>query len=170
MGPSFMRHVEKCSQNGGRIKNDPKALIKPSGISLEQEVHYYLVHKLEAFERGLAQLHELKEERLHLLLQKTLEFPIHLARKLLDLAGADLTDDSKSRVVELYQSLAGEEEWQLFEMLIGADRYYSTQLKRQLEYPNRRTYQGVIKSLKRQPKYALELTKTVIRNLGGVTI
>lgn len=160
IGPSFARHLERAARNGGIIKNDPLVFICFPGRGkhddLVEDVLGYLKHKIRRFEKGLVELPTMNAEPLCRFLQKALESPIHIARKVLHLSVQGPFDDSREEVKKLYPRMADEELAGVFQGLVQEDEEYSLVIGEQLLEPREREgrYVIVFEQIKRRASWA----------------
>ncbi len=98
----LVRHLKRSAERGGVIKGDVFAwLSSGSEADFRHDVIGYLRRKLEKLTELLPQYSCLNHEQRFDLLHEILDTPMHAARKLLELGGADLSNDSRSAVLQL---------------------------------------------------------------------
>ena len=85
---------------------------------------------------------------LHRFLQKVLEAPINIARKILWLHGVEMPNDSKLEVSRHYPNVATPRAVELFEGIIGVDHRYTKELLSQLQNSEEPNYSEMIEAIK----------------------
>lgn len=143
----FNCHLREAVVNGGLIKEDPQKYFSFFDRSGEREFQDYLKHKLEKFSKAIVMYNYLDEKETYRLLQKMLEVPVHIARKMLQMSGRLTCGDGKYAVINAYPEIASKDELRLFYRLVYADYSYDLELTRQLEKPNEQRYIQVIGKL-----------------------
>ncbi len=127
IGPLFLGHLAKVEKSGGH-KGQPLQLIKPTGITAYHETQLYLGHKLASLEKQSVNLNWEDEKALVTLLQKALEAPIQVARKVMStLTGVEL--GGKKEVLSEYSARFGDQTNHALRELVNADRHYDNELK-----------------------------------------
>ncbi len=164
IGSSFAMHLERAARSGGVIKNDPLAFIRFPDRNRHndpvEDVLGYLRHKIGRFEKGLVELPTMDTE-LYRFLQKVLESPIHIARKVMSLSAPRSFDDSWEGVKEFYPRMVNEELAGVFRALVQEDEKYSWVLGEQLREPHEREgrYTIAFERIKRCAFWALEFAE-----------
>jgi hypothetical protein len=145
-GPTLTRHFNTCVKLGGVLKG--KGTIElPEFSTVREDVENYLRRKLRRFVESRSRLDELDEKETAHFLQKLLEFPVHIARKMLELSGEAGDDDSKKIVFERYSASVVPDLRQMFERLLELDVLYTKELGRQLAKPNELDYQMMVATI-----------------------
>jgi predicted nucleotidyltransferase len=129
IGPLFLMHLAQVADSKCHT-GKPLELIKPiglTGITVYEESLLYIGDQIANLEKGLAMLDLADERSLATLLQRALEAPIHVARKvLLTLIGGEVR--GKSGVLSDYSHHWGDQTHQALRQLVNCDRYYSNRL------------------------------------------
>jgi len=161
IGVGFAEHLKRAAAKGGLIKNNPLRLLSLSEHdNLQHDTLNYLRHKLCQLEKGLITSSNMSDERLCRYLQKVLESPIHVGRKMLRWQRQKLKDDSKEEVVSQYTNWAGREiEGRLFKLLIDVDQYYTHALVDVLQHPNQNRYQDLLSLILKSAPTAIEFVR-----------
>lgn len=129
IGHSFFAHIERSLKSGGLVKKNPLPFIKLRKSDPRVEVLRYLINKMHSLNKGLARMNTMEETELCRFLQKVLEAPIHVARKMLWLTGKKLRDDSRKEIVVCYSKMMTDRLIkQPFSELVRIDNFYSEQL------------------------------------------
>ncbi len=158
LGTAFMRHLQLSIAAGGLIKGDLAALLAPT-VPVKQEIESYLSSKMYRLQESMAQMATLSEERMAVFLKKTLEAPMHVARKMLVYSGT-LHGDSKEEVRERYCETMPRPLSDLFEDLVKADRLYSLDLALQVGgHPEQKLYEAVLGKVVEQVPKVLEFIR-----------
>jgi len=144
IGPSFAVHLRYAAENGGVIKENPLPLFVFDGISIVEDVRGYLRNKLRRLEKGMSTLPTMEVADLLRFLQKVLEAPVHVARKLLRWQAVKMPDDSKRTVMFYYPDIANAREHELFVKITTIDSQYTAEILAQLQHPNKALYSRVI--------------------------
>lgn len=144
---TFGRHLARSANKGGIIKTNPLPDSCLFCASRNSDIVNYLCHKLETISKGLNRMPIMDEAELCRFLQKVLEAPIHIARKMLELNNR-LVDDSKQAVRGIYLSTATQKEKDYFQVLCDFDKDYSEELEAQLESIEPTRYQNQLDLLK----------------------
>jgi hypothetical protein len=145
---SFVSHLQFAVDKGGLIKENPLPLLNLEGLTDLEDVRSYLRNKLRSLDKGVVALPKMEPAELHKFLQKVLEAPVHIARKILWWKKAATPDESKRTVSTHYSGIAGAEELKLFTKITDADAKYTTELLVQLRYPDKDQYSRAIGELK----------------------
>lgn len=148
IGLSFAAHLRYATENGGLIKVNPLPLFVFDDASVIEDIRGYLRNKLRRLEKGMSALPTMEVAELHRFLQKVLEAPVHVARKILWWRKVEMPDDSKQTVLHCYPDIADTQEHELFTKITIADNEYTTELLVQLQYPDQARYSEVIDRLK----------------------
>lgn len=151
---SFAAHLDQSAMNGGVIRQNPLPFFNFDNKDILQDVHNYVSQKMRKLESGNIEISDMGsyEPELYRLLQKALEAPVHIARKMLLLRKVKLPDDSKEMVAQYYSLIATDEEKDLFRILVVADENYTRALLLQIEKPNKDQYfQDIMKIIKLLP-------------------
>ncbi len=167
IGRSFATHLERAANRGGVIKYDPLAFIRfpdrDSRRELVLDVMSYLTHKIRRFEKGLVELPVMNpaNTELYRFLQKVLESPIHIARKVMCLSATEYCDDSREEVKKRYPRMVRMGLAEPFQILVQEDEDYSWALDEQIRNPEDREgrYDAVLERVKRRAFWALEFAR-----------
>lgn len=144
IGPSFADHLRYAAENGGVIKKNPLPLFVSDSISVVENLRGYFRNKLRRLEKGVSTLPTMEGAELLRFLQKVLEAPTHIARKLLRWQGVEMSDDSKRTVTFHYPDIANAREYELFVKITTIDSQYTAEILTQLQHPNQDQYSRVI--------------------------
>jgi hypothetical protein len=147
LAPTFLEHLSLSAMNGGVIKANPVPLICPRQTTFVEDTRDYLIHKMRKLEKGMVTIPVVSTERLFLFLQKVLDLPIYVARKLLRCHGIPLETDSKQEVLRLYPTLGITPAIAILEEVTRMDRVYSATLESQSRRPDEQRYREVIENL-----------------------
>ncbi len=148
IGLSFAAHLRYAAENGGLIKENPLPLLVFDDANGIEDVRGYLRNKLRRLEKGLSALPTMEVAELHRFLQKVLEAPVHVARKILWWQKVETPDDAKRTVMRHYPDIANAQERDLFAKITAADSEYTTELLAQLQHPNEGRYSRAIEEIK----------------------
>lgn len=148
IGLSFAVHLSYATKNNGLIKTNPLSLFTFDNATVVDDVRGYLRNKLRRMEKGLITLPALEATDLHRFLQKVLDTPLHVARKILWSQKVEMPDDSKRTVMHYYPDIASTQERELFTKITAADSQYSLELLAQLQNPNKNRYSEAIERVK----------------------
>lgn len=159
IGGSFKQHLEFAVVNGGMIKADPLKFFSFGRADMAEDFRGYLSHKRQKLEKGLIKMGVMEDGELCQFLQKVLEVPMHVARKMLYWKGAQLADDSKKAVTKHYLKTVRGQEKKIFESIIALDERYSAELDRQLKYENKNQYLQAIEEIKSAAPAVLEFLR-----------
>lgn len=132
IGPCFRQHLELAQRKGGTIKSDPLNYFNLEHITPEMEYWGYLRDKGRIFTKSFPKISSLSEEKQCHLIQKSLELPIHLARKKLWYNGVRIETDSKEEVVDRFKKHFPPEHSRPLEFLTRLDHSYSSELNHHL--------------------------------------
>lgn len=147
IGLSFAVHLRYATENGGLIKENPLPLFVFDDASVVEDVRGYLRSKLRRLEKGVSALPAMEVAELHRFLQKVLEAPVHVARKILWWRKVETADDSKQTVMRHYPDIASAQEHELFAKVTTADSEYTTELLAQLQCPDKVRYSRAIEEI-----------------------
>lgn len=148
IGLSFAVHLRYATENGGLIKTNPLPLFTFDNASIVEDVRGYLRNKLRRLEKGVIALPTMEVAELHRFLQKVLEAPVHVARKILWWQKVETPDDAKRTVMRYYPNIASVQERKLFAKITAADNQYTTELLVQLQNPDKNRYSQTIEGVK----------------------
>ncbi|MDD4333331.1 MAG: nucleotidyltransferase domain-containing protein [Patescibacteria group bacterium] len=146
--PPLIAPLEYAIKNGGLIKENPLRWIFLEHTSRLESVRSYLRRKLQKLQKDLVCLPALEGESLCFSLQKMLEAPVRIARKMLWLQGVEMPDDSKKTVALHYPKIATARACKLFAKITDVDSLYTKELLSQLEHPDKNQYSQTIGDLK----------------------
>lgn len=145
---SLAVHLRYATENGGLIKTNPLPLFTFDDASILEDVRGYLRNKLRRLEKGMSAFPTMEDAELHRFLQKVLEAPVHVARKILWWQKAETPDDTKRTVMRYYPNIASAQERKLFANVTAADNQYTTELLAQLQNPDKNRYFQSIEAVK----------------------
>lgn len=139
---SFLTHLQWCAAHGGRMKHSPLHWISRKGAlpELVDDLRY-MRHKHADLEKGTARFESLGQSR-YTHLQKCLEAPVYVARKVLGLLKIRLPRDTKEEVIRAYRENMPEEMTALLRRVQEIDSAYTSGLTelRMLPEPNPEAY------------------------------
>lgn len=161
---TFSLHLEWSARQGGVIKENPLKYLLFNESVQEGELAQYLKNKHRMFLKNWAKLPSLSEEQHLHFLQKILEAPVYIGRKILRWSGVDISfDDSKKSIERLYMDAFAEEEIsRLFKEVIAVDNSYTEELDAQILKPNRRRHEAVIQKIEKMIPSVLEYIRLTI--------
>lgn len=159
IGLSFATHLQYAIHMGGVIKKNPLPLFMFDHVSIEEDARGYLRNKFRRFEKSAVEMPTMTESDLHRFLQKILEAPAHIARKILWLKKIPMADDSRREVIKHYSDIASPQEYRLFLYFIQADNRYTAELLTQLHEPDQRRYGLHLEEIKNLVWVAIEFIK-----------
>lgn len=164
LGGSFVRHLQRSVEHGGNLKGDVFVHLSPSQ-SEEEELESYLRVKYYKLMHQWVEAVEFTPEREAGFLQKVLEAPMHVARKVLAHQGW-MEGDSKTEILSQYSSRMPEELADELRRLVRLDACYTTKLHEQLHERDRETYTTCLFVLRQYPPTVIEFVR---RNLLFIT-
>ncbi len=157
---TFLEHFRMAAQDGGVIKQDPLSLIHANSDGFRQDTRGYLIHKMRTFEKGEVSFFVASEERRFQTIEKALQLPVYVARKMLRCFDVEmLSGDSKAEVARLYPSLGIDGASEILSEIREMDRAYTVSLLQQLTCPDPEEYGRVIENLKPAISLALEFAR-----------
>ena len=148
IGLSFAVHLRYAAENGGLIKENPLPFFVFDDASIVEDVRSYLRNKLRRLEKGLGALPTMEVAELHRFLQKVLEAPVHVARKILWWQKVETPDDAKRTIMRYYPNIANAQERDIFAKITTTDSKYTTELLAQIQHPDEDQYSRVIEEIK----------------------
>jgi len=113
----------------------------------------------------MSKLPTMEPAEFYLFLQKILEAPMHIARKILWWQKIEIPDNSKQTIFDYYLNIATRKERKLFTEIVSVDNDYSVNLRVQIQSPNKRIYFQKIKSIEKISLSTLEFIKINILRL-----
>ncbi len=143
ISPTFAFHLAAAVEKGGLIKENPLRRIALNPDQTREDICSYFRNKINWFAKALIRMEqkpatEFEECRI---LQKTLEIPVHAARKLLIWRGIELEDDSRQAICRAYEEHVGGALSEMFKsQILALDREYNEELSRQLRQRDRAAY------------------------------
>lgn len=167
LSPIFLEHLRLSARLGGVIKENPLELISPNPLSFREDTRLYLVNKVRKLEKGSANLPVLSTEKQCLFLQKALELPVYVARKIVQCKGHDLTGgDSKGEVLKAYVKTRFTPAIELLEELVSLDRRYSEALDQQImEAPDQASYGKILREIEEAVPKVLQFARLNLADL-----
>ncbi len=150
LSATFFAHFNLAMAGGGLIKENPTQLIQCRS-DVAADIKAYLIHKMEAFERGEIAFDSLSAEQTARLLGKALSFPVYAGRMMIQRANISLLQgsDTKDRVAEIYPELGIRNTSGVFFALLELDQRYSEILVAQITRPDAEDYYLQLEQLKR---------------------
>jgi hypothetical protein len=146
IGLALTNHLSLADKSTCVVKQHPCELLSPHVLNAREDILNYLCRKAADLERRQYHLAQMSGHEYFKYLQKLLESPIHIARRMLQLR-RESTDDSKPRVVSQYAEIVNRDLAELFERLQSLDAEYSAELERQLEHPSEAAYKTMLKRI-----------------------
>lgn len=170
IGVMFARHLRRAAEFGGRIKGDLFHHISFDGIRPLEDIRSYLRFKLRALEIGAFDLpfRDTWERARHL--ERVLDTPAHVARRMLEWRGAALEDDSKSAVYAQYRRMFDGAAAELLDMAIAANQQYEMELARQFVFLNPERYERALTAVEAATQPVREFVRLNALILEGATI
>jgi len=164
IGPSFAWHLEQAVKTHLVIKADPFRFIRLLDSANSQSVRVedalgYLQRKILRFEQGIVEFPVMAESEYLHFLQKILESPIHIARKVLWLLVPNLPSDSKACVIRYYRDFAPSRFREIFQTLLDMDASYSYEVLAQLRKPQKERYQTMLETIAKRAFWAFEFAR-----------
>lgn len=157
---TFLEHFRMAARDGGVVKQDPLSLIHSNRDGFREDTRAYLIHKMRTFEKGEVSLLTSSEERIFQTIEKALQLPVYVARKMLRCFDVEMSyGDSKAEVARLYPALGIEGTTDILAEIREMDRSYTASLTQQLTCPDPEEYGRVIESLKSAIPLALEFSR-----------
>lgn len=159
-GPAFRTHLAASAVRGGIIKDNPLSMFDTDGDNLHVEVESYIRKQLLRLEKGLTKYPSMTLEQKCAFLQKALEAPAHVARKVLHRIDAmPKTGDSKWAIVDAYAEVMPQGLAAHCRKLVNDDAWYTEKLLRQLKRPDREDYQETWEVLEHMPYGVLKFVR-----------
>ncbi len=170
IGISFARHLRRAVDCGGCIKGDLFHHISFDGIRPLEDIRSYLRFKLRSLEVGAFDLpfRDVRERVRHL--ERVLDTPAHVARKMLEWKGVGLKDDSKSAVYARYQRTFSGAAAELLSAAVAADRQYEAELARQFVSPNPERYEQALTAIEKATQPVREFVRLNALMLEGAMV
>lgn len=159
---SFGMHLDWSVRNGGCIKTNPIPMLSFE-LDMGQELQNYVRLKLNKLTKRWIKYPEASfEQRFHFL-QKILEAPIYIARKIIRWKGVDISfDDSKRRIVELYsEHFNDSQSSEFFREAVATDAGYTAKLLQQLKCSDEGAYLKVLEEIELIVPDVLEFIRLV---------
>jgi len=143
---SFGMHLDWSARNGGCIKTNPIPMLS-FDLDMGQELQNYVRLKLNKLTKRWIKYPEASSEQRFHFLQKILEAPVYIARKIIRWRGVDISfDDSKRRIVELYsEHFNGSESLKFFREAVMTDASYTKKILQQLKCSDEAEYLNTLK-------------------------
>lgn len=144
-GPLFREHLIRSAVAGGYIKADVVLTFAPS-ITPQQETEEYLRAKMYRLQEAYTEIAYINDEQRAKILKKSLEAPMHIARKMLGVLGFSL-DGTKQEILHKYELHAP---WCLvrhLRSLTEVDAMYTRELEHQLHHADERAYRDMLQQL-----------------------
>lgn len=160
VGNTFGEHIDACAIKGGLIKGDVSSMLHQWPDIIEDLVSY-MRGKIRQMEKGMGDIPVLSEPDLCHFLQKCLEAPVHIGRKLMRCQRVDLPDDSKRTVAKYLPKHIDTVIAQTFEEIMAIDRHYTQELERQLAMPDESRYFEEMDKLIACTRLSFDFVRTV---------
>lgn len=157
LGGSFVRHLQKSVEHGGNVKGDIFPMIAPSQ-SEREELDAYLRMKLYKLQSLYVEAPDFDEEREARFLQKVIEAPLHVARKVLAHRNW-MHGDSKAAVLTHYSAAMPDELSSQLGHFVRMDEWYTVFLRDQVERSDRDSYIHALFTLRKLPASVIEFVR-----------
>ncbi len=147
---SFAKHLNDAAlyRNGG-IGDNPMPFFAYRTRDKAREAWDYVARKIQRFRHAMYRFDSLSLADQAKFLQKMIEAPIHVARKILQLEGSLEPDDSRETVIRTYRvNTGGRERPKLFNGLVSADNAYTEHLPTYLQFHIADDYRAELSTLK----------------------
>lgn len=159
-GPAFRSHLAASAVRGGIIAENPIPMFNTDGDDMAAEVDSYIRKQLLRLEKGLTKYPSMTLEQKCTFLQKALEAPTHIARKVLHRIDAmPKTGDSKWAIVDAYAEVMPQDLAAHCRKLVNDDAWYTDKLLRQLRRPDREEYEETWEVLEQFPYDVLRFVR-----------
>ncbi len=132
----LLHHLRRANQLGGLIKASPLVGLKTDHLRMRTHVKTYVSRKLQSLDQRIGTYPALGQERYDFLAD-VLNVPIYVARKVLELRGVRLANDSRRHVLAAWQD---EETADQLHRIAAVDDWYSRKVAEQLRCPKEREY------------------------------
>lgn len=144
----FLSHLCWATKNGGVIKGSPMEFLYLDYQNPMDDFRNYLRYKMRAMELGQVTLRSMDDAVFSSFLQKGLESPIHVARKMLQikemLPEEEIMELSKEKIVGLcIPYLKSPEQERFLAQLLELDKKYDEELEEQLINPDKFSYRAI---------------------------
>jgi predicted nucleotidyltransferase len=156
-GPLFRQHLYMAGLAGGGIKCDVEKSFAPS-ITPRQEAEEFFRAKMYTLQEGYSEVLYASDEKQASVLKKSLEAPIHIARKILG-ALCHKVDGTKSEILQAYQKRAPACLVEQLRYLVEVDARYTRDLKRHLLVRHEAEYRNTLKLLVTQVPHAISFVR-----------
>jgi hypothetical protein len=133
IGPLFLEHLQIAANKGGVIKASPLDRIRLRPCTLHGDAMSYLAHKLDKLQKKFIRLGMADAKERAAILQKALEAPAHVARKIIQVFSLVKPEsDELFLLMPAYFQLVGKEGHDKLKDLMAMDMYYSSELELQM--------------------------------------
>ena len=164
IGPAFRIHLQMAIKSGGIVGTNPLTLLRTGGEDLIMEIESYLRMKVYNTGEALAKYSCMSIDHKCAFLQKVLEAPSHVARKILHLGASD-ENDAKVSIVTRYIETMPRHLGDGLRMLTSFDKRYTVEVLRQLERPDRWQYEECWSVLEELPYWLLDWLRGNIEHI-----
>lgn len=167
LGTSFVRHLQASLSRQGEIGAEIKGRIDgllSKSISERDEIEGYIRMKMYKLQSSFAKITSMSDDEYVGYLQKLLEAPVHVARKMLIYEDV-LDGDSKSEVAERYRETMPAQLADQFDILLGFDRWYNGVLVDQIRNPDYGRYRDTLAKLGHQSTQVLGFLRSNMLHL-----
>ncbi|MFH1427045.1 MAG: nucleotidyltransferase domain-containing protein [Patescibacteria group bacterium] len=145
---SFYNHLSWAAKNGGVVKFNPLPFISFNKANINEELKNYLRYKNSRLYKAWPSLCQM-QQRHYEFMQKILEAPIYIARKMLRWRNVDLNDDSKKVIKNLYPRYFPHIDLiTCFKQVNSIDDEYTEILSQQTKNPNEKKYAKTLEKIK----------------------
>lgn len=158
---SFGLHLEWAARNGGCIKKNPIPMLTLDESDLEHEIRYYVRLKLSKLTKRWIKYPDSTPDERFRFLQKVLEAPVYIARKIIRWRRIDISfDDSKRAIKRIFSEHFSESEFlRLFNEVVGGDTVYTEKLLQQFGNPDEAQYAEALAKIERVVPNVLEFLR-----------
>ncbi len=148
----YYQHLVLAARQGGLIKQNFLPLLNRRHMHPHDDIAEYVSFKLRYLGKAVDELADIDidSEKHTDILQKALEVPVHIARKVCWLSGASTGDDSKASVVAAYAQVAPPALGRQLQHLVAVDRLYTQELQRQIAEPDAGGYRLTLHAISRE--------------------
>ncbi len=164
-GPAFVRHLQSAIEDGGLVKGGFAGLLAPS-VSEKIEIESYVRNKMGSLGDAFSDSVAFSDERMAAFLKKAFEAPMHIARKVL-IYEETIRGDSKKDVQMRYRETVSQRLSKLFDYLIAVDAWYTKELVKHLEGPDKTAYTILLRTLEGEIVNVLEFLRLNIARFNG---
>lgn len=156
-GPLFRDNLHNAVGSGGLIKGSLDGLFDES-VGPGEELEEYVRAKMYTLQESVTEIASASEEKKMRTLKKSLEAPMHVARKMLG-ARESICYGSKTEVLSGYARCAPRCLASQLSRLVDVDRAYTNEIKEQQKFPNEKKYLAKLADLEGRIPQTLEFIR-----------